>query len=93
MFALGFLGNLGGLVFSTLNIRAVNGIRLLKPEAVGAASGVQQSEYSDDRLVLPSQGNEVRRNGLRGVGVPHSTDEAGEFCPGDPVEGREHHGI
>lgn len=93
MFAVGFPGNLRGLVFSNLDTIAVSGIRLFKPEAVDAASGVYQSEYSDDRLVLLSQGNEARRDGVRGVGMSHSTVEAGEFSPGDPVEGRGHRGI
>ncbi len=30
----------------------------------------------------------VRRDGGRGIGAPHSTREAGEPTPGDPVEGR-----
>ena len=41
-------------------------------------------------MVPPSEGNEVRREGNRGVGVSHITSEAGEFCPGDPVEERGH---
>ena len=30
------------------------------------------------------------RDGRRGVGVSHSTAEAGELSPRDPVEGRGH---
>ena len=35
-------------------------------------------------------GNEARGDGRRGVGVSHSTAEAGELRPRDPVEGRGH---
>ena len=35
------------------------------------------------------RGNEDRREEQQGVGALHSTDEAGEPAPGDPVEGRE----
>ena len=36
------------------------------------------------------EGNEARGDGRRGVGVSHSTAEAGELSPRDPVEGRGH---
>ena len=39
-------------------------------------------------MVPPSEGNEVRRDGRQGVGAFHSTVEAGELSPEDPVEGR-----
>ena len=39
--------------------------------------------------VSPSEGNEVRRDGQQEVVAPHSTDEAGELVPLDPVEGRQ----
>ena len=39
-------------------------------------------------MVPPNEGNEVRRDGRQGVGVPHGTDEAGEPASGDPAEGR-----
>ncbi len=34
--------------------------------------------------IPPSEGNEARRDGRRGVGAPHSTDEAGEPTRGTP---------
>jgi len=41
------------------------------------------------RLVPPSEGNEVRRDEHQGLGLPHSTDEAGElFSLKEPAEGR-----
>ena len=42
------------------------------------------------RMVPPGEGNEARGDGRRGVGVSHSTAEAGELSPRDPVEGRGH---
>ena len=36
------------------------------------------------------EGNEAWRDGRRGIGVSHSTAEAGELSPRDPVEGRGH---
>jgi hypothetical protein len=39
-------------------------------------------------MVSPSEGNEVRRDGRRGVGASHSTDESGEPYRRDPGEGR-----
>ena len=41
-------------------------------------------------MVPPGAGNEARGDGRRGVGVSHSTAEAGELSPRDPVEGRGH---
>ena len=41
-------------------------------------------------MVPPGEGNEARGDGRRGVGVSHSTAEAGELSPRDPVEGRGH---
>ena len=35
-------------------------------------------------VVSPSEGNEARRDGRRGVGASHSTDEAGEPLRGTP---------
>ena len=42
------------------------------------------------RMVPPGEGNEARGDGRRGVGVSHSTADAGELSPRDPVEGRGH---
>ena len=39
-------------------------------------------------MVPPGEGNDARGDGRRGVGVSHSTAEAGELSPRDPVEGR-----
>ena len=66
------------------------GHRLTKPEAVDAAPGVRRSEAAGARMVPPGEGNEARGDGRRGVGVSHSTAEAGELSPRDPVEGRGH---
>ena len=41
-------------------------------------------------MVPPGEGNEARGDGRRGVEVSHSTAEAGELSPRDPVEGRGH---
>ena len=41
-------------------------------------------------MVPPGEGNKARGDGRRGVGVSHSTAEAGELSPRDPVEGRGH---
>ncbi len=38
--------------------------------------------------VPPGEGNEARREGRTEVGATHSTEEAGEAAPRDPVEGR-----
>ena len=39
-------------------------------------------------MVLPREGNEAWGDGRRGIGASHSTGEAGESGPRDPVEGR-----
>ena len=39
-------------------------------------------------VVPPSEGNEARRDGRPGIGASHSTVEAGELTPEDPVKGR-----
>ena len=41
-------------------------------------------------MVPPGEGNDAGGDGRRGVGVFHSTAEAGELSPRDPVEGRGH---
>ena len=41
-------------------------------------------------MVRLREGNEAWRDGRRGIGVSHSTAEAGELSPRDPVEGRGH---
>ena len=52
---------------------------ITKPEAVDAAPGVRRSEAAG--MVPPGEGNEARGDGRRGVGVSHSTAEAGELSP------------
>ena len=64
------------------------GHRLTKPEAVDVAPGVRRSEPAGARMVPPREGNEARGDGRRGIGAPHTTGEAGESCPRNPVEGR-----
>ncbi len=39
-------------------------------------------------MVPLREGNEARGDGRRGIGAPHTTGEAGESCPRNPVEGR-----
>jgi len=39
-------------------------------------------------VVRPSEGNGARLEGQEAVGALHSTEDAGEPSPGDPVEGR-----
>ena len=39
-------------------------------------------------MVPLREGNEARRDGRRGIGAPHTTGEAGESGPRNPVEGR-----
>lgn len=39
-------------------------------------------------MVPPSEGNEVKREGRREVGTPHSTDETGELLPAGPGGGK-----
>ena len=39
---------------------------------------------TDATMVLPSEGNEARRNGRQGVAAPQSTVEAGEPTRGTP---------
>ena len=85
----GFPGNPGGLIVSILKV-AGGGHRLTKPEAVDVAPGVRRSGTTGARMVPPGEGNEARGDGRRGVGVSHSTAEAGELSPRDPVEGRGH---
>ena len=42
----------------------------------------------DKPMVLPSEGNEARRDGRQGVAAPHSRDEAGERALPDPGKRR-----
>ena len=58
------------------------------PRPVGAALRVYRERRAERRRVPPSEGNEARRDGCSECGAAHSTDEAGEPAPGDPVEER-----
>ena len=51
-------------------------------------SGRCVAKIPDTGSVPPSEGNEVRRDGRRGVGVPHSTCEVGELSPAGPDGGK-----
>ncbi len=51
---------------------------------VADALGGHGSETAGATGIPPSEGNEARRDGRRGVGVPHSTDDAGEPTRGTP---------
>jgi hypothetical protein len=50
------------------------------------------SRLHGERRGTAERGNGARWDGREGVGVPHSTWEAGELAPGDPVEGRGYRG-
>ena len=81
----GFPGNPGGLVVSILKLPG-GGHRLTKP--VDVAPGVRRNEAAGARMVPPCEGNEAWGNERREIGASHSTGEAGESGPRDPVEGR-----
>ena len=57
-------------------------------QALAAHSSAERAKATSASEVPPSEGNEVRRDGGRASQHPHSTDEAGELVPQDPVEGR-----
>src|SRR3954469_22959007 len=78
----GFPRNLGGpVVFSVDPGRRY---RVTNSRPVAEASGGRGSETSDATGIPPSEGNEARRDGRRGVGASNSTDEAGEPTLGTP---------
>jgi hypothetical protein len=54
----------------------------------GPASRADGDEPGTPGWYRPSEGNEAWRNGRQGVAAPHSTVEAGEPDPRDPVKGR-----
>lgn len=73
-------GNLGGLVVFTDHAGWTT-----RRSSPGAASGTRCSERTYVPTVIPrTEGNEGTRDGRRGVGAPHSTDEAGEPTRGTP---------
>ncbi len=84
----GFPGNPGGLAVSILKTAGARAPADQAPEAVDGAPAVERSEAAGARMVPLREGNEARRDGRRGIGAPHTTGEAGESCPRNPVEGR-----
>ena len=81
----GALGNLRGPSVSTDMSGSGTGIPTPRsPRPCVPAAGSKQGA----RVVSPSEGNEVRREGRMGVGAFHSSDEAGERALPDPVERR-----
>ena len=85
----GFPGNPGGLVVSIVKTA---GARAPAHQARGRGRRTWRptERSAGARMVPPGEGNEARGDGRRGVGVSHSTAEAGELSPRDPVEGRGH---
>ncbi len=85
----GFPGNPGGLVVSIVKTA---GARAPAHQARGRGRRTWRptERTAGARMVPPGAGNEARGDGRRGVGVSHSTAEAGELSPRDPVEGRGH---
>ena len=85
----GFPGNPGGLVVSILKTA---GARAPAHHARGRGRRTWRptERTAGARMVPPGEGNDARGDGRRGVGVSHSTAEAGELSPRDPVEGRGH---
>ena len=85
----GFPGTPGGLVVSILKTA---GARAPAHQARGRGRRTWRptERIAGARMVPPGEGNEARGDGRRGVGVSHSTAEAGELSPRDPVEGRGH---
>ena len=83
----GFPGNPGGLIVSILKVA---GGRAPAHQARGRGRGTWRPTERTRRC---SDGTAARRQrsageGRRGIGASHSTGEAGESGPRDPVEGR-----
>jgi hypothetical protein len=62
-----------------LEHRLTNSGRILRRRVLRHGGRIQ-----DATVVSPSEGNEARRNGRRGVGASHSTVESGEPSRGTP---------
>ena len=77
----GLLGNLRDPSVSTDISGSGTGIPTPRPTALRRDAGSEQ----DARVVSPSEGNEVRREGRTGVGASRSTDEPGELTQGTLV--------
>ena len=84
-----FPGNPGGLVVSIVKTA---GGRAPAHQARGRGRRTWRptERTAGARMVPPGEGNDARGDGRRGVGVSHSTAEAGALSPRDPVEGRGH---
>ncbi len=64
MHACGFPGYAGDLFLYISEAKPYDGNRLdPNPEAASAAHGIRRIENSGARMVLPSEGNEVRQDG------------------------------
>ena len=85
----GFPGNPGGLVVSILKT-AGGRAPAHQARGRGRCTWRPTERIAGARMVPPGEGNDARGDGRRGVGVSHSTAEAGELSPRDPVEGRGH---
>jgi hypothetical protein len=81
-FTLGFPRNLGGpSIFSEI---PGGRYRVTNSRPVADASGGLGSETRMRPGYRPCEGNEVRRDGWKGVGASHTTDDAGEPTRGTP---------
>ncbi len=85
----GFPGNPGGLVVSIVKTA---GGRAPAHHARGRGRSTWRPTARSRRCSDGTAGRRQRSggDGRRGVGVSHSTAEAGELSPQDPVEGRGH---
>ena len=83
----GFPGNPGGLVVSILKTA---GARAPAHQARGRGRRTWRptERTAGARMVPPGEGNEARGDGRRGVGVSHSTAEAGGIEPTRPRGGK-----
>ena len=84
----GFHRNLGGQRCSLEEVTGEEGAPGPIPRPLAVVFHRQRERRRDTAKVPPSEGNEARREGHAGVGATHSTFEAGEPAPWDPVEGR-----
>src|SRR3954452_2283160 len=81
-FTSGFPRNLGGpVIFPADSRREVPGDQL---QARDRRIRWPRERNSGAAGIPPSEGNEARRDGRRGFGASHSTDEAGEPTRGTP---------
>ena len=82
----GFPRNLGDPDVSTAF--SGSGTGSTTPRSPRSRVGDRREQISDATVVSPSEGNEARRDGRRGVGVSHRIGEAGEQALLDPAEKR-----